>query len=198
MSASAISTRDYDSRRTLIIGDVNSGKTRLTGTVLAAWTIQGRSRDIAVLDLAPQTREGIGGRLTMPEGFEGVCQAPAITPPRLSATTEEEAEMLARANAATVEPLLKAPPLADCPILIINDATLYLQAGTYDHLRQVIRSAETALINAYYGHSFPDYRLSRRERLLTERLIQDCDRVIRLPAAPALTHPTEGGTSCQS
>jgi len=181
MPADTISTRDYDGRRTLIVGDVNSGKTRLTESVLAAWTARGRSREIAVLDLAPQTRRGIGGRLALPQGFLGVYQAPAVTPPRLTAKTEEEAEELARANAAAIDPFLQNPGLAERTILVINDATLYLQAGDYDPFLQVIRSAATALINAYYGHSFPDFRLSRRERLLTERLIQDCDRIIRLP-----------------
>jgi hypothetical protein len=181
MPKNAVSTGDYDGRRTLIIGDVNSGKTRLTEDILATWIAQGRSPDIAVLDLAPQTRQGIGGHLTLPQGFKGVYQAPAIIPPRLTAKTEEEAEMLARANAAAIDPFLLDPQLVGHAILIINDATLYLQAGDYDRFIQVVRSAETALINAYYGHSFTDFRLSRRERLLTERLIQDCDRIIRLP-----------------
>ena len=181
MPTNAVSTRDYDGRRTLIVGDVNSGKTRLTEEILAAWIAQGRSPDIAVLDLAPQTRHGIGGRLTLPQGFEGAYQAPAITPPRLSAKTAEEAEKLARANAEAIDPFLWDPQLASHTILIINDATLYLQAGDYDRFIQVVRSAETTLLNAYYGHSFPDYRLSRRERLLTERLIEDCDRIMRLP-----------------
>ena len=198
MPANTLSTRDYDGQRTLVIGDVNSGKTRLTENVLAAWTAQGRSREIAVLDLAPQTRRGVGGRLALPQGFEGVCQAPSIAPPRLMAQTEAEAEMLARANAAVVAPLLRDPRLAESTILVINDATLYLQAGDYDLFLGFIRSAATVLINAYYGHSFPDYRLSHRERRLTERLIQDCDRIIRLPAPPASTPPAEGETICQS
>ena len=101
------------------------------------------------------------------------------------AKTEEEAERLARANAAAIDPLLQDPRLAERTILVVNDATLYLQAGTYDHFLRVIRSAETTLINAYYGHSFPDYRLSRRERLLTDRLMEDCDRVIRLSLRPS-------------
>jgi hypothetical protein len=197
MPANTLSTRDYDGQRTLVIGEVNSGKTRLTENVLAAWTAQGRSREIAVLDLAPQTRQSIGGRLALPRGFEGICQTPPITPPRLMAPTEAEAEMLARANAATIAPLLRDPRLSKGTILIINDATLYLQAGAYDPFRQVIRSAATALINAYYGHSFPDYRLSRRERRLTERLIQDCDRIIRLPAPPASGPFAEGETPCR-
>jgi hypothetical protein len=174
------STQSYDGRRTLIIGDVNTGKTRLTEEVLACWVAQGRSPQIAVLDLAPETSEGIGGRLKLPEGFQGFYLATPIVPPRLKARTEEEAERLAEANAAAIESLLQDSRLGTCSILIINDVTLYLQAGRYEHLHQVFCSAETALINAYYGQSFPDYRLSRRERRRTDRLIKDCDHILRL------------------
>ena len=170
----------YDGRRTLIIGDVNTGKTRLTENVLARWVAQKRSQEIAVLDLAPDTQESIGGRIHLPTGFRGVVLATPIVPPRLRGRNEDEADTLAQTNAAAVENLLKNARLANCSILVINDVTLYLQAGKYDHLWAVIQPVETVLINAYYGHSFPDYHLSRRERQLTDRLILDCDRVIRL------------------
>jgi hypothetical protein len=42
-------------------------------------------------------------------------------------------------------------------------------------------SAATVLINAYYGDSFAPHPVSHHERQLTEKLIQDCDRIIRLP-----------------
>ena len=85
---------------------------------------------------------------------------------------------LAKANASAIEDLLRDSRLSNCPILVINDVTLYLQAGTYERLWAVIQPAGTVLINAYYGHSFPDYRLSRQERRLTDRLIGDCHRVV--------------------
>jgi hypothetical protein len=65
-------TADYDGRRTLVIGDVNTGKTRLTEKVMARWVAQGRSQEIVVLDLAPETQETIGGRIHLPAGFQGV------------------------------------------------------------------------------------------------------------------------------
>ena len=183
MTGSKENTGKYDGRRTLIIGDVNTGKTRLTEQALASWTAQGRSKSVVVLDLAPQPRGGIGGLLARPAGFQGVYLATPIVPPRLSARDEIEADALARANAEAIEVLLENARRIAAPILVINDVTLYLQAGRYERLMAVIHTAGTALINAYYGHSFPDYRLSRQERRLTDRLIQDCDRMIRLPAA---------------
>ena len=175
-------TADYDGRRTLVIGDVNTGKTRLTEKVMTRWVAQGRSHEIVVLDLAPETQETIGGRIHLPAGFQGVLLATAIVPPRLSGRDEEEADLLAQTNAEAIELLFQDPRLAGCSILVVNDVTLYLQAGNYEHLQRLLRRSETALLIAYYCQSFPDYQLSRRERQLTDRLIQDCDRVIRLPA----------------
>ena len=180
MPAEHIDTADYDGRRTLIVGDVNTGKTRLTEAVLAAWADQGRSREIAVLDLAPETGRGIGGRLELPAVFQGLYLTTALAPPRLQADSEGAAEALATANAAAIAPLLDKIRRAARPILVVNDATLFLQAGDYDRLFAVLEACRTALINAYYGDSFPDYRLSRRERLLTERLMDACHEVIRL------------------
>jgi hypothetical protein len=174
-------TTDYDGRRTIIIGDVNSGKSRLTECVLAGWVAQARSKKVAVLDLAPRRIETVGGRLNLPAGFQGAYLATTIVPPRLSARNEEMADTLAAANAAAIDPLLRDSRLADPAILIINDVTLYLQAGNYDHLMAVIAPVETVLINAYYGDSFPDYRISRQERRLSDRLIKECHRIIRLP-----------------
>lgn len=181
MPGRAKTTTEYDGRRTLIIGDVNTGKTRLTEQVLARWVAQGRSPDIVVLDLAPVTRETIGGRIHLPAGFQGVVLATTIVPPRLSGRNEEEANILAQVNAGVIERFFQDTRLANDSILVINDVTLYLQAGDYERLWAIIQPIETVLINAYYGDSFPDYGLSRQERRLTERLIQDCDRVIRLP-----------------
>ena len=173
-------TADYDGRRTLVIGDVNTGKTRLTEKVMTRWVAQGRSHEIVVLDLAPETQETIGGRIHLPAGFQGVLLATTIAAPRLSGRDEEEADLLAQTNADAIEPLFQDPRLANGSILVINDVTLYLQAGNYDDLWAVIQPVETVLINAYYGDSFPDYRLSRQERRLTELLIKDCHQVIRL------------------
>ena len=56
-----------------------------------------------MLDLAPVTRETIGGRIHLPAGFQGVVLAPTIVPPRLSGRNEEEANILAQANAGVIE-----------------------------------------------------------------------------------------------
>jgi hypothetical protein len=104
-----------------------------------------------------------------------------IIPPRLTGQSATEIADLAAANARAIEPLLDDCLKQPHPLLVINDVTLYLQAGDYARLSAVMQSATTVLINAYYGKRFEDHPITRRERRLTERLMADCDRVIRMP-----------------
>ncbi len=171
----------FDHRRTLILGDVNTGKTRATIGILARWLADEPVPLMTVLDLAPQALRGIGGRLKLPADFKGRYVAPPIVAPRLTGQTADDISRLAAANARRVEPLLDAIIAHPHPFLIINDVTLYLQAGDYARLVAVLGSADTVLINAYYGSSFADHPISRRERRLTDRLVRDCDRIIWMP-----------------
>ena len=168
-------------RRTLIIGDINTGKTHATIRILADWIAANPTPLMTVLDLAPEPVRGIGGRLALPPGFAGRYLFADIVPPRLTGRTPDEIARLAATNALAVAPLLNQILARPHPILVVNDASLYLQAGDYHRFAEIIPSAATVLINAYYGESLGDHPISRRERRLTERLMQDCDRVIRLP-----------------
>lgn len=174
--------KSYQHRRTLIVGDINTGKSSRTQDILQRWIEKGLSARMTVLDLAPFSVKGIGGRLTRPPEFQGRYLATEIRPPRLTARDAVEAGQIAGANAAAIQTLWQPVLDAPTPILVINDATLYLQAGGYNCLRQVIATAATVLINAYYGHYFPDSSLTRRERRLTERLMGEMDQVIRCGA----------------
>ncbi|MGD9016476.1 MAG: hypothetical protein PVH30_03760 [Desulfobacterales bacterium] len=172
---------DYLNRRNLILGDVNAGKTLETLRIVTRWAEEGRSREISVLDLAPVAVQGIGGRLVLPEGFAGRYLFADIVPPRLTGRDASHITRLATANAQAIDPLLDAVLEAPRPILVINDVTLYLHAGDYGRLESILKTADTALINAYWGEGFVDHPISRRERRLTRRLIHDCDQVIRMP-----------------
>ena len=173
--------RDYLDRRTLILGDINSGKTRETLRILSRWVAANPTPLMTVLDLAPEPVHGIGGRLTLPPRFMGRYLFTEIIPPRLTGRSPAEISGLAAANARAIEPLLDDCLRQPHPLLVINDVTLYLQAGDYARLAAVLQSATTILLNAYYGESFADHPITRRERRLTERLMGDCDRVIRMP-----------------
>ena len=172
---------DYFNQRTLILGDVNTGKTRQTVTILACWITANPTPLMTVLDLAPEPVRGIGGRLTLPADFTGRYLFADIVPPRLTGRNAAEIARLAAANARAANVLFDQILKTPHPLLVINDASLYLQAGDYDRFAAVVASAETVLINAYYGRSFRDHPISEREKRLTNRLIQDCDRVIRMP-----------------
>jgi hypothetical protein len=172
---------DYRNQRTLIIGDVNTGKTRATVAILKHWIAINPTPLITVLDLAPEPVRGIGGRLTLPANFAGRYLFADFVPPRLTGRNTDEITLLAAANARTAERLFEAVLKDPHPTLVINDASLYLQAGDYDRLMALMTSAATVLINAYYGERFKAYSISSRERQLTEQLIKDCDQVLRMP-----------------
>ncbi len=174
-------TRDYLDHRTLILGDINSGKTRETRRILSRWVADNPTPLMTILDLAPEPLRGIGGRLTLPPRFMGRYLITEIIPPRLTGQNAAEISELAAANARVIEPLLDAFLNQPHPMLVVNDVTLFLQAGDYARLAAVMHSATTVLINAYFGASFADHPITRRERHLTERLMGDCDRVIWMP-----------------
>ncbi len=172
---------DYLNRRSLILGDINAGKTLETLRIVSRWVKEGRAREITVLDLAPEAIDGIGGRLVLPEGFEGRYLFADIVPPRLTGRDAAHIARLAASNAQAIAPLFEAVLEAPRPILVINDVTLYLHAGDYGRLASILGTADTVLVNAYCGKGFVDHPISRRERRLTKRLIHDCDLIIRMP-----------------
>ena len=95
-----IEAPDILGKRILITGEVNTGKTTLTRTLLEALCRDGLGFRIAIIDMAPEIPEetalakglrGIGGRL-LPFGWDDVLYlSTSIIPPRLSSKTEEEA-----------------------------------------------------------------------------------------------------------
>ncbi len=175
----AVDPSDFAGRRTLILGDVNSGKTRLTAEIVAAFVADGRAAQIAVIDLAPDPVGQVGGKFPPPAA--GVLYRTCdIVPPRLTGSGDAEVAALAAANAGRIDGLIETYLRQPRPILFVNDATLYLQAGSLERFLDLLGSASTAVVNAYCGAHFPEGPLTRRERHLTGRLIHRCDRVLRL------------------
>ena len=176
----ALDPEDYRNRRTLILGDVNSGKTRLTGAILEAFADAGEAGRIALFDLAPDPVGPVGGKMAPPQAAVLYMTCP-IVPPRLTGRDENEITTLAVSNARRIEAMMDRYLAAPREILLVNDATLYLQAGCLTRFVALLESAATAVVNAYAGAHFADGPLSRHERLRTEQLGQLCDRIIRLP-----------------
>lgn len=175
-----ISITDYLNRRTLIIGDVNSGKTRLTLAILQSFIDSGHAGDITVLDLAPDIRHGIGGKLALPPAKNLLLLTCPIIPPRLTAQNAAQVHTLARQNAAAIDHLIDQALAARRTILFINDASLYLQAGRPDRFLALADAHTTVVINAYFGQKFLPTTFSQKEKLRVQNLREHCDRAIQL------------------
>jgi hypothetical protein len=166
-------TETYLGRKTLIVGDVNSGKTTLTRDILDGFCRQGLGGRIAVLDLAPEIPEetlrrrglaGVGGRLELPKGCGAAVLHATIVAPRLTSSSEEEAMEKAGWNRKVIEGLFLRFESQGRDILFINDVSLYLQAGDLDLITALLEKTGTAVVNGYFGEKLGLGELSRRER----------------------------------
>jgi len=168
----------YVNKLTLIIGDTNSGKTARTARILQLFIAKGFAEEIAILDLAPDPIHGIGGKMQPPSDQALLYLTARIFAPRLMGENEHHTEKLAETNARTIEQLFLEFQQQKRKILFINDASLYLQAGDPKRFMALLKTASSQIINAYYGQTFADSCLSRRERKRIEHLMKLCDHVI--------------------
>jgi len=174
----AVKIAPYLGRQTVLAGDVNSGKTAKTTEILNQFLAAGYARDLAILDLAPDTVQGIGGKMLFEKDPGVLYLTGKIAAPRLMGKNETHTRELARDNAQTIETLFVDLERHSRDVLFINDLTLYLQAGNIDRILNVLQNSATTIINAYYGNSFSDSELTRRERQLTEIIMKNSDSVI--------------------
>jgi hypothetical protein len=171
----------YMNRRTIILGDVNSGKTSQTLNILKLFLKAGHAGKIAILDLAPGSIQGIGGKMEPPMGEPLLYLTTSILAPRLTGKDEYHTLKLAEKNATAIEKLFTKFYRKKREILFVNDATLYFQAGEFERFINILDTTPTYIINAYYGHTFSDSELTQREKNLTEALMKLCDRIIEMP-----------------
>ncbi len=169
----------YLHQRTLIVGETNSGKTTRTVQLLEMFINAGYAPEIAVLDLAPDKIQDVGGKMRMNPIWEVLYLSTQISAPRLQGKNDQHVWQLAQANAWAIERLFDQLIEKEKKILFVNDATLYLQAGSFEHFSSVLNTADTAIMNAYQGDRFGDSTLTRREKKLTQNLIQRCDLIRR-------------------
>ena len=166
-------------QKLLILGDVNSGKTTLARTILQSFCALGLGSRIAIVDLAPAIPheiaaargvQGAGGALAA-DPATGVLQVhPALEAPRLTSSSDSQARQKAAANKQRIEAGWPHLAAAGRDILFLNDASLYLQAGSADELVAKMQGLHTVVANGYFGERLGGGELTRHERVEMERL----------------------------
>ena len=176
-------------RFTLIVGDINSGKTTLTKQVLDV-LCKANAGVVTVFDFAPEITPQdleahkqtafLGGPLQTPDSEDIRYYRPRIHPPRLRGRDESEAEALAAENLRAIEALLDKELSNDTDAIFINDCSLYLHSGSASRLLEVILGCPTSVVNGYLGRFFDDSSISIKERDGMEFLMRHCDQLIKL------------------
>lgn len=187
--------------RTLIVGDINTGKTTLTRQILEGLcTTLNLGPQIMIVDLSPtipdslslpESKRGVGGRVILNElqDQKMIGVFPTLLPARLLAHSQAEAQAIARSNLDRIHDSIDRHTPLDRSILIINDITLYLQAGNAMDLLQWMRPAQTVIANGYLGKQLGAGDLSQREAYQLRILMKGFDRVIPL-SEPMENDPT--------
>lgn len=184
------SFQKLQAKKTLIMGDVQTGKTQLTLTLIEETLAAGLSHEITVLDMAPSTTQingiRVGGRLN--EYSNKLKNLRYLTPlkvetPRLSAKSADELLHLVNLNEQNIRPLLRKYIDDPTSILFVNDVSIYLQSGQDELVLSAMDLAETFIANGYYGWKLDgDYEteVSKIEKNLMDKLAKKVDIIIKL------------------
>ncbi len=174
----------------LIVGDVGTGKTRLTADMLRRLIRHGHGPDITVIDMAPDLPGGVGAPITKYVRIRGrvrYLRPERVYAPRLMSASREEVVRLAEENRRLIDPLLDEYLRNPTPILVVNDSTIYLHAGDPGRLERCIKASRTAVVNAYYGKRLEDDQgsgISLREREAVRLLMRLFSVTINLNEPP--------------
>ena len=178
--------KDILGKKVLILGESGSGKTKLATKLLQELMVLVSSKEITVIDLAPQKTEKVGGKLTdYMDSINGVkyLSPEEVYTPRLAGTSPEEVRRYAELNRKIMDPLLKDFIENPTEALIINDITLYFHIGTLEKVLKCLKLTKTFLATAYYGSKLAEdlgTGISARERQLTDRLATFMDLVVKI------------------
>ncbi|MCD6368291.1 MAG: DUF87 domain-containing protein [Thermoproteales archaeon] len=181
-----IKLKDFLEKKTLILGEVGSGKTALTAKILEELVNHGYGDEITVIDMAPDKIGEIGGKLrdyTEKTREVRYLTPPKIYAPRTIARSPSELLRMAKHNADVLRKILEDFLKNPTPILIVNDLSIYFHAGDLELIIECLEISKTFLANSYYGRKiYEDYGtgVTERERNLVNRLILRVDKVVLL------------------
>ncbi len=180
----------YRGDKTLIVGEVHSGKTLATLKIFRDWR-RSSKESIAVLDLAPEEMDRVGGKMPFTEEEkEGILYlSPRILPPRLLGKSDAGIRRLARGNRQRIDRALSTLRSFAASVLFINDVSLYFHEGEGEKIWLILENISTVIMNGYYGRYFGSSPLSQRERAEMEFLMVRCDRVLFLPPFRGTRYP---------
>jgi len=177
-------------KKTLIIGDVGAGKTKLTLKLIKQAIETSHTQDTTIIDMAPATKlvkgRKIGGKLS--EVMKIPRQIRYLTPkkvetPRLSAKDAEHLLYLIKLNHDAILPLLLDFVNNPSPILFVNDISIFFQSGSSEPVLSAVEASETFIANGYYGKYLAfDYEtsISKTEQNLMDMLSNHMHFTIRL------------------
>jgi len=182
-----LSIADILNKRTLIIGELGSGKTLLTLKLTLNLIDSGYGKHITVLDFAPKKIGNVGGRFLdfgfNPSKIFAYLAPSKVYTPRISAKTPQELLDLALKNKENIEKLIFKYLTKPTEILVINDITLYFHAGSLELIDECIMSSKTFIGNAYYGRELSFNHgtgVSAKERNLVIELMKYMDNIVVL------------------
>ena len=172
-------------KKTLIIGDVGKGKTRLSAEIIMGLVERGFGNDITVIDLAPDAG-WIGVRISRYiSGIRGLryFSPRQIYAPRLHARNRRELKRYIFSNYK--ESLRLFEEFLDNPtdILVVNDLSIFLHYGEIDIIIDTLDMVHTFIGNSYYGESLRDrfgLGLDEIERRKVDEIIMYMDIVVKL------------------
>lgn len=177
--------KDIIGYKTLIIGELGSGKTLFTSKIIDELVENGYGDDMTVIDLAPGKDEvGVPiSHYTKKVELVIYLYPKKIYAPRLTASNPAELDNFIYLNYIESRKLLLRYIEKPTKILVINDLSIFLHYGTVHEILEAIGSSETFIGNAYYGYRIKDLfqtGLDEMEREKIRRLINYMDRVIEL------------------
>lgn len=177
-------------KKTLIIGDVGSGKTLLTANLLEQAIDTGYCHQITVIDMAPPAMQfrgmRVGGTLTdVTKAISKVRYVVSgeIKAPRIMAKSAGELKKFVEFNKKTIDRMLTGFMLKPTSFLFVNDVSIYLQAGDAEKIIEAMYKSETFIANGYFGKKLGEdlgAGISKRERMLMSCLMKEMDEVIAL------------------
>jgi len=145
--------KEFRNKKTIIIGEVNTGKTTFLLDILSVFLKEGE-KEITLIDMAPESIKGIGGKIDKDKIDAIQYYTARIVAPRLTGKTEEEVEKFARHNAELINKIFVEYLKNPTKVLFINDVSIYLQAGDLIELLALLHSTPTVIINGYFSLFF--------------------------------------------